>query len=362
MLFVVHGLLLICTIIFLKAKGQLKLISKILFTYLFFIIVMIIGSRVGGPDYSSYAEIYSLTSFSCIGFPLFECFSGTTGNEFIYAFLSSIFVSFNLSLVCWFFFVGALSVLIKLAIYRKVSNYFWLSVFIFFSLVFHKEIGQIRNALAGGVILWAVYFAVHKNFKLFIFSVLLASGVQIFSLSAIVLYPLINFNLNKSLLLKFGSVVILTSSFFGGITSILVEYSNIFPPILARKLLGYFDNDQSYETGLLSLIFILLVLFSAGFSKHFSRDKYAYGYAICIFYGVLGYFLFKDVATLGGRFGDMFVLGAMPIFFARIVDFFSSRYKFTPYFIVLIFGTVMFYRVMYKFPAYESFLFPELAF
>ena len=94
-----------------------------------------------------------------------------SGFAFLIVLVKSIIDSFPVFIALF----AIVSLIIKFSAFKKLSPYFILSILIYLSdEYFWKDLGQIRNAMASGIVLWAFYFAFKQRFLLFSFLVVLA--------------------------------------------------------------------------------------------------------------------------------------------------------------------------------------------
>lgn len=97
---------------------------------IFSFLLLFVGFRYGAVDYFSYLTLYEITSFSNVGFPFYQL-TETSGREFVWVTLSSLFKYFGVSAEVWLFFIAALSLSIKFLYFKRVTNFYVVSLFIY---------------------------------------------------------------------------------------------------------------------------------------------------------------------------------------------------------------------------------------
>ena len=321
------------------------------------LLVIIAGTRFEGYDYYEYIGIYERTNFSLFSFPFFDAVGGTTGNEFFYASISSLFKIIGLDYTGWFVFIATVSIYIKYFLYRKLSPYIWVSILLFICFLYIKELGQIRNALASSLVMVATYYAVQKKLYRFLAFIFIAFGVQSFSLIGLPIYFIINNRINKTLVLMFFVLLVCVGLMLDGLGSKVVMYGVGIPEDIYSKLQGYYNSGKAYGLGPLGYFYLLISFLALFFRKRIVSDPNLYGYYLVALYGISNYFLFRDIATLGSRASDMFTLSALPIVLPILAFSFAPKYRVLINSGTLIIGSLYFFSIVKKYPAYQSVLF-----
>lgn len=158
-----YGLSFISSIVQFARQKEIRLL-------LGFILIVSIGFvvsfRFESVDYYSYQRIYDGLEwdFSKFSFFIYDLNHSTpieTGFAVFNLIVKSTFDSF-------YFFIALFSIVsltIKYTAFKKMSPYFLLSILLYLSdEYFWKDMGQIRNAMASGVVLWALCFAFKHRF------------------------------------------------------------------------------------------------------------------------------------------------------------------------------------------------------
>ena len=324
-----------------------------LFAYFFFFVstVFIVGTRYASVDYFAYIEVYERVDFTYIGFPFYSAPGGTTGNEFLFATVTSAFRYLDLDPATWFMFIAFSSIFIKFYVYAKYSSQVWLAVYLFIALMLFKELGQIRNALASSFVLLSVIFAVKRRPLFYLACFSAAFLVQAFSIVALPLYVLINNRVKPVRLLKLALVIALMSPLVGGITHHIITLLTGQSGAMISRLMSYYSQDEPYGLGGLGILYLTVGLIALIFSNRFVHDRYLFAY------GLSAYFLFSDVATIGMRASDMFVINSLPMILCLMTSKFFGYQRFIPYFFAVAFGALYFVFSLGFPEPYQSILF-----
>src|SRR5690554_1754659 len=128
------------------------------YIFLCFIIFLIVSLRYASVDYFSYYRIYeAIDDFSKFGLATYSVDASTPiehGFALLVIIEKFLFGHYFIFIAIFSF----ISLLIKLVAFKRLSPYFLLSLLIYLSdEYFWKDLGQIRNAMASGIVLWAFY-------------------------------------------------------------------------------------------------------------------------------------------------------------------------------------------------------------
>ena len=170
-------LLLICLLPFDRQSNLDPNLKNTLILTFFLILVFFIGFRYESVDYYGYKNIFDSMSFENINFPQFKNKINNISIEFIFGFLISIFKKLNLSFYSFIFIFSLTSLSIKFFFINKYSPYFFLSSLLFFAFLIGKDMGQIRNAMISGIILFAIIPLIKRNLLSYLLIVLFALGI-----------------------------------------------------------------------------------------------------------------------------------------------------------------------------------------
>lgn len=341
--FYLYGLALFGSVFEVFKSRQLKEIAVI---YLVLSIIFVVAFRYASVDYFSYFRIFEdiESSFDRFSFFIYNLSASTpveSGFAFLIVLVKSIIDSFPVFIALF----AIVSLIIKFSAFKKLSPYFILSILIYLSdEYFWKDLGQIRNAMASGIVLWAFYFAFKHRFFLFSFLVVLA---MLFHSAAIVTFPFYFVRYLSSRLLMLLAIVIsiLVAYFYGGLSTLLLQLTESIGFSESSRIIKY--ADSKYAEGIklgggtffirLSLAFLCISLY-ANLSRVWNINKF---YIPIYVYSVAILFLFNDYAIIGSRVYDML---AMPIACIIIPSFILL---FKGYERVLVLGVIFTYSLVW---------------
>lgn len=164
-----------------------------------------------------------------------------SGFAFLIVLVKSIIDSFPVFIALF----AIVSLIIKFSAFKKLSPYFILSILIYLSDEhFWKDLGQIRNAMASGIVLWAFYFAFKQRFLLFSFLVVLA---MLFHSAAIVAFPFyfVRYLSSRLLMLLAIAISVLVAYFYGGLSTLLLELSKLIGFSETSRIVKYADSKYA---------------------------------------------------------------------------------------------------------------------
>lgn len=340
-----------------KKSFNLNRLTSFLIVCVFFILVFIIGARYDSVDYFGYLSVFNRVDFSGFGFPFYNLDEGmlqTTGNEFLFATLTSFFRLFDIDPVWWFSTIAALSLGVRIIFYRKNAEYFWIAFFLYICFAFGKEISQIRNALAIGILLFAMnYTFLRKPWRFVIFS-LIASGIHIFSLAILPMYYL-----GRAGKYKVIYILMFVFTIFSGLMASLgLSITKLFffiHPAVASKLSGYLSSGGYQLGGLFyANLFTSFLIFAVGFLWK-QREEY-YVFASFSFVGLAGYAIFGEAGELGNRFLDTFAFSVFPLLASFMLNDSPKSSKSYLFFYWLAFGTIIYFAKMSSQAPYQNLL------
>src|SRR5690625_2454445 len=144
------------------------------------ILILFIGLRYNSVDYFSYLSIYN--NIKAYGFEGFLKEKGFIA----LILLEQIFIG---SFSFFIFLFAALSLIIKYIALRKLTQWVTLAIFSYIAIgLFSKDLGQIRNGLIGGIVLFSIYYAYHKKIFRFLLTIFLASQIHMSALLGLLIY------------------------------------------------------------------------------------------------------------------------------------------------------------------------------
>lgn len=313
--------------------------------YCFLIILIIfVGLRYNSVDYQLYKQIFESQSFNNFSFPFYS--GGMGAKEFLFSSFISFFkvVNFNYQLLIFIFAV--VSIYIKFYYIKKYSPYIILSLFIYFTFLFAKDMGQFRNATIAAILLISIIPLVKRNFLLYFGIILFSSGIHIFSLSAIPLYFLYPYlrKVNNSRIILIIALLIFIK---GGLFSYVYPYIHLFGNEISDKLTSYY-KFREFKLATFNMFNLSLLLFVVIFmffkDKCIEEKSFEEGLLVCFIYALVLYLIFPDISTVGARSLNYF--SAMPL--TILLPLFVSKIKFLKvrifvYFLILLYSIILFY-------------------
>ncbi|MGY6563449.1 MAG: EpsG family protein [Halomonadaceae bacterium] len=324
--------------------------AKKCFFFLCSFIFLIVSLRYASVDYFSYLRIYEgVGDFSKFG-PFIYSLNPNTPVEVGFALL---IILEKLLFGHYFIFVAlfsTISLLIKFYAFKKLSPYVILSLLLYLSdEYFWKDLGQIRNAMASGIVLWALYYAYLRKFWIFLVLVFSAS---LFHGAALVALPFYLVGKIGSRFFLFSAIIasLLTVALFGGIGQLLVDLGRLLGLAETSRLIKYVESQ--YVAGvrpfggtfnLQLLICLLLISFKKSLSQKWSINEFfipAYVYGSCLF------FIFLDYGIVGGRIREMIAIPIACVILPSFVLLFRGYSKFLPCSAIALYCAVWFYMMM----------------
>lgn len=338
-----------------------KFPEKKAFNLLAAILICIVAFRYASVDYFGYLEYYNAIDFE----RLFEVgfFNNKLGGVSATEVGFKLFVAFEKLLFGSFYLFIALfaltSLLIKFAAFRKMSPYFILSLLLYMSNeYFWKDLGQMRNAFASGVVLWALYYAYQKHFFRFLSLVVLAGG---FHFVAFVALPFYWARYVNARVLLIGCLIVsfLIVVFFGGLGSILVELGrSVLQVSDSSKLVRYYgykyaEGEKLFGGTVLLQTFVATILILI-YERHQKVFPLASFFTPVFVLTTCAFVLFNDYGIVGSRINDMLVLPVGCVLIPSVLLLFEGREKVAVYLAILSYCSLWFYMMMRDREPYQS--------
>ncbi len=328
---------------------------------LYILLVLFVGIRYASVDYFNYEEIYYyVDNVSEMGFPNYIPSSGEKPTESLYAFLTLFIKSFGGSFELFVFFIASISIGIKLYAFKKMSNFFYLSVLLYIAIWMRADLGQIRNGLSSAITLMAVYYLYHSRKLIF---TLAATSSLLVHIAAVLSFLLI---FMKKLARPWMLSSVLAASFVmaaaGGFGMTIVLYIAEFMGLGNEfRLVRYMDSKfaESYSifggTVLVHLLIsVLILLFYKRLVKVNKYNSilipmYVYGFSMMLF--------FIDYGIMFARIKDLFCTPASIIILPSIVLIFHRRSRPLIYLSLIAFSALMFVTTVQNAEPYQTIIF-----
>lgn len=340
-----------------------KYLNLIIYVYSFIILLFLSGFKYASIDYFGYFDLYTKSNLEDASFPFFTSSLGTTGMEFIWAGFSAIFYSSGVSFEGWIFFIALISLSIKFYFFKKWTPYFLVAIVLYISLFFSKDMGQLRNGLAAGILLFAVRPIVERKLLKFLLVVLVAFGVQAYAIIALPLYwfYILCIRFPKSVTLTLIFLAFLSLS--GGITKLIFDIINtisIIPLGVLHKLDGYTSSSGSRVvvltfTGIVYLTFSFIFLFFKDKILTISNEFAVLG--SFYIYGLLLFLMFTGIDTLTARSLNLF--SDLPLVILMLIPFYLIKGfgRLSYLLFVFLFGFLTLMKNINDFEPYQNVLF-----
>lgn len=315
-----------------------KLMKLVLFSFVSILLFVLIGFRQTGYDYESY-------------FGIFENIKGgldvlNVEPGFIY--ICMIPDSFRGLLL----FVAFLTLFLHLSYIYKYSSLPLLSILILSTTFLYPTfMGQMRQGLAMGIVVWALFF-LDKNKFYFLLIVVLATCIHFSAIIALIFLLQPNYVKSIKYYLIVFSIAIIASLIIEPFVSRIL---NMLPFGAAVDKLLFYSETEDYKLGLNSAIVIRLIIFSLAYSYRNRIQNPQFPLLLNIyFYSIVLYLALGFIPQLGGRgtlyfaYFDiilvpmiissstkyhrlMIVLVILLLSFLRFLTFFASDFNFEQY-------------------------------
>lgn len=285
---------LICFFCFIKFKQK-----EIILYFFLVLLVLIAGLRDNvDKDYLLYHSMYQ------------SCLDGNYPGEISFYLISLMVYNLFNNPVFLFFIYAVPGVSLKIFAIRKLTEFWFCSLLIYFSFFFMlHEMTQIRAGVATGFILLGIPSIYEKNFKSFL---LFIGAAFLFHYSAIIIIPFYFLNKDRISRLFYFIIPFAFLLYFLNInvTSViqLVKIDYITVKYMAYKALA----ESGVTTNLFNVIQLMRYIFIAillwKWEVIAEKNKYA---VLLIKFYIIGSFLmiiFADIPAISFRFSELFTI------------------------------------------------------
>ena len=274
------------------------------------IFIFVCGLRIKAVDLGNYHRYYdNISSSTSIGLLKAESKTNTASKiESFFAILAIIEKKFCGSFEFFIFIYAFISISIKFKAFKKLSPYIFLTLLLYCSNYYFKDLGQMRNAMASGIILLALLYAEEKkpiNFYSLIYLSMINHTMGVIGLP---IYFYKKFT-TKKILIGLLLVAFILQFSLGGLKDIITLFS-LTLDIESDRIAGRVLNNSKYmiESSYLSvsnIIFISIAIYLIIRLKTLRKcSKYSEVLIFTFIYGLSSFFLFHDIAILASRFID----------------------------------------------------------
>ncbi len=270
------------------------------------IIAIVAGARDGvGTDFESYELIFDLAP------ELSEIFNQVSQIEPLFWFLCSVIKTLGGDTAVMFFLTSIItSVVLVKASKRILPKYYIVSFLIYFCFfLFRFQFNTIRHGMMVSFVWLAFSYIPERNFKKFLFYIVMGAGFHILGLLFIPFYWLLNVNFRKHtyiLLLLFSVILGLFLNPFDFLLRILPK-SNVFYEKFQFYTKGYYENQNSALGVTLGMIVYSIFLFFLLLKRDFLK-RYKYGLMLLntLFYALFFAFLMNKYGVFVERITSLF--------------------------------------------------------
>lgn len=320
-----------------------KVFTNCMYIMLVAFLIVFIGFRFESVDYYGYMEIWDKVNFYYVGFPFYNSGGGTTGNEFIFATLISLFKEAGLGFVFFLFFIAFLSVGIKAYYFKKLSPFIFLSLVIYLSTSFFKDMGQIRNALAASIFLFGIKPMVDRNILKFSLVTLLAFCVQSFAFIGFFVYwfyPIVN----KRYVPYIFLIVSIFISLIGGVASKFMFVASYFPTAMSDRAGSYFSTSEPLYYHVMNISFFILAFLFLIYRKAIcSVNVYLNGLIAYFVFAMALYFVFFDFPIVSGRVLELLCFNSLSILLPVMISVLRGYKRYIFYIGTILYCSLLFY-------------------
>lgn len=291
---------------------------------------LIVGFRYASTDYFQYEYIFNsvndLTKLGVFIYPI----SDLTPIESGFALFAFTVKSLGGHFPTFIFIFALLSVAIKFYAFHKLSPFFLISILIYVSdEYFFKDMGQIRNAMASGILLFS-YYSIYKGWfwrhALFVF---IAGMFHGFAFVALPLYFLRYFKSQKVMV----AIVLLSLciALLGGIGMLM---SDIFVNVgfdENSRIIKYSKSDYVEGKSIYGGTVIFHMIWCFFYIKYYSllKQKWAYNeiFVPLYVYGTCLMLVLIDFGILSGRIREMICLPVQAVLLPSFLFLFKGQEK-----------------------------------
>ena len=298
------------------------------YPFLLMFFVLFVGLRYGSVDYGGYLRIYEhVPPLASMRSPAdFFRHSVEPG----YAFLTSLAKTLSVSFPAFLFGFALISLAIKFTAFRKLSPYLFLTIVLYLSEYFFKDLGQIRNAAASGIVLAGLPVLANGNRRAFVLLVLLAASIQAVALAGLGLlfYPL--FRTRRGIM--FLLVVSLVVSIAGGLGALITDAgASVFGWDRNYRIVRYMTSQYAEQFrlfgGEMSVRLFVAATLLVCHRRIVTRIPFGEIVITTNLLGVAGFLLLRDYGILAGRISDLFFMPTEPIALAMVFAVVDRRLK-----------------------------------
>jgi hypothetical protein len=355
--YLIFGLTLLLSLLALHRQSEHSTRSAAVLVFV--LVGLLVTSVYGSQDYFSYRFIYeNIYSFAQLGV-LGYLVNVSTPVEPGFALAVLIEKHVTGSFIVFWFVFTAISLLVKIYAFDKLSPFLALTVLIYRGdEYFWKELSGIRGTMASGLVLLGIYFAATARPWKFLLAILLATSIHF---AAIVAFPLYHVRkLASSWLLV---PVFLASVFvagWGGLGMMLPELAAQLGLADTARIIKYANSQYASGIQPFGGTFLLHLLIVGCLLMSYRRLVVAWKHnAVLIpvyIYGTSLMFVFIDYGIIAGRIREMLCVPVGAVLLPSFLLLFKGHQRLVPYGAVAGYAILWFLLMIRDRAAYESVL------
>lgn len=314
------------------------------YPFLLAFFALFIGLRFNSIDYGGYLRLYEqVPALANVRFPV-DFFRQPV--EPGYAILSSVAKSLSFSYPAFLFGFATLSLGIKFSAFRRLSPFLFLTVLLYLAGYFFKDLGQIRNAAASGIVLAGLPRLADGNRRAFALMVVLAASIQAVALAGLGLlfYPL--FRSRRAIILLL--VVSFGVTIAGGLGTLITELgASSFGWDRTHRIVRYMTSQYAQQFKLFGGEMTARLFVASSLLVYHRRivSRIPFGEIVITtnLLGVAGFLLLRDYGILAGRISDLFFMPTEPIALAMLFAVVDRRLKPIALLLILAYAALFFW-------------------
>jgi hypothetical protein len=330
---------------------------------LFMAMAFLITLAYATTDYFSYQEIYHrITDYrriSLLGYPV----SVVTRVEPAFALLVLLEKSLTGNFAVFWFIFTALSMLVKVYAFNKLSPYLILTILVYLGDVyFWKDLSGIRGSMASGLVLLSLIYVDRRQPLLFLLVLLAALS---FHFAAIVAAPLYwAKSLGRRWILASVFVLSIAVAAAGGVGLMLPEIAAGLGFDEASRIIKYVDSR--YAVGIRAfggtfMIHVVIVTLLLSLYHPLVRTWRFNEILIPVYvYGTVLMFVFIDYGIIAGRIRETLCIPVGAVLLPSFVLLLRGHQRLIPYCAVVGYAALWFFLMMRDRLPYQNILFANL--
>ncbi|TMO71255.1 hypothetical protein CWC17_17125 [Pseudoalteromonas sp. S3785] len=306
-----------------------------LVTLLFF--MFFVGLRYASTDYFQYQHIYeNITDISKLGLFIYPV-SLTTPIESGFALFVLTIKAIGGDFFLFIFAFSSISIYLKFRAFRKLSPFFLVSILIYISdEYFFKDMGQIRNSMASGILLYSFYCIYRGWFYRHLAVVFLAGMFHSFAFIALFLY-FVRYFKSRVFMTSIVTVSFIIAA-LGGVGMMIPEVASSLGFENTSRIMKYTNSEFAAGKSVLSGTVLFHVFWCFFYIKYYNllKKKWPYNdiFVPVYVYGTCIMLVLIDFGIVSGRVREMICLPANAVLLPSFLLLFKGQGKILGYFAI----------------------------